>query len=154
MEILLDFWVPGTPVPQGSKIAVPRRRRDGGLSVWVAEDRSRRKRLAAWRGAISDVARIMWGERPQITGPVVFGAEFYLARPRSHYGRDGAIKKSAPAHHIVRPDIDKLVRGALDSITESGVWRDDSLVRSLESGKFYSGDRGQAGVRIKIWREA
>jgi len=81
--------------------------------------------------------------------PVRIEIQFYLPRPKSHYGtgkNKGALKESAPWYHIATPDIDKLVRCVLDALT--GVaWKDDSQVVSVTATKSYG---IMPGARIKV----
>lgn len=85
-----------------------------------------------------------------LLGAVRVEIDFYLPRPAS-------IKISKRNRPIVPPDIDKLVRGALDGIGQglngkSGdglIWGDDAQVVELHARKFYADDR-DPGARIKI----
>lgn len=78
------------------------------------------------------------------TGPVQLHVDFYLARP-----------KSVPAHrrpfHTKPPDLDKLVRAVCDSLTDAGIWEDDSQVIRLVAGKDYD-DTVETGVSIQVTR--
>src|SRR5206468_58994 len=69
------------------------------------------------------------------TGPVDVGLYFYFPRPKSHYrtGRNShLLKDPATEYKPSKPDLDKLVRAALDAITQSGrIWRDDAQVAGL-----------------------
>jgi hypothetical protein len=52
---------------------------------------------------------------------------FVRPRPLGHYGASGAVRSSAPAHPVTRPDVLKLARAAEDALTGI-VWRDDSQI--------------------------
>ena len=71
-----------------------------------------------------------YGQAPLMAGPVAVGMSFYFERPKSHMGTGrnvGTVKKSAPKHHIVKPDIDNLYKFALDCMVGI-VLKDDSQV--------------------------
>ena len=60
-----------------------------------------------------------------LDGPVIVTVDFYLPRPKSHYGTGrnaGALKPSAPAEHLTMPDLDKLTRAVGDALTRLA-WR-------------------------------
>lgn len=74
--------------------------------------------------------------------------DFYLPRPKSHYGKTG-LRKSAPEQHTGRVDVDNLAKAALDVLTDMGWWRDDGQVVSLTVTKCWS-DPAHAGADITI----
>jgi crossover junction endodeoxyribonuclease RusA len=135
----LVFFVPGIPAAQGSKRHV-----GGGVMIESS------KRLRPWRSAVIDAAdRVAKGV--SFHGPVKVEVGFAFPRPRHHYGTGrnlDRIKDSAPDHHHVAPDIDKLVRAILDALVEAGILRDDSLVVDLHAEKRY-GPRPGARVVIR-----
>lgn len=75
-------------------------------------------------------------------GPVRVEIVFYLRRPPS-------VKVTKRAMPIVPPDIDKLVRGALDGVSQGlngkvgdGIlWGDDAQVIELIAHKYYADNR-------------
>lgn len=74
-----------------------------------------------------------------IFGPVALDVIFYLPRPKSHYGTGknaNKLKNSAPTYVTTNPDIDKILRSALDSLTGIA-FRDDSQVVSITARKTY-----------------
>ncbi len=135
---VIEFEVPGEPQPQGSHQAYTRNGR-----AWVTSDNPR---LRPWRNAVCWHAREALGERPPLTGPVRVELWFSFARPRGHFGRRGLLP-SAPAGHAVRPDCDKLARGAIDALTEAGLWRDDAQVAELVATKAYA---ERSGLRVRV----
>ena len=71
------------------------------------------------------------------TEAVLVTLGFMFARPKSHYGTGAnarEIKRSAPAYKSTRPDLDKLVRAVLDSLTGI-VFVEDSQVAGLSAWK-------------------
>ena len=127
---MIAFVVPGIAAPQGSK-------RHVGRGIMVESS----ARLRPWRAAVTAAAAEARNGAPTITGPVNLAAVFAFPRPASHYGTGrnaGHLRPSAPAwpigHNI--GDLSKLIRAVEDAITDSGAWRDDSLVVSYHaSGK-------------------
>ncbi len=135
------FEVLGLPAPQGSKSAYVR----GGRAVVVdGSSRSGRERHARWRADVTDAARrartLIGGG--SFAGPVEVSVTFYFAPVKSDAYR---------TRHFVAPDIDKLVRSVLDSLTNSGLIHDDSLVFSLSAKKFYAQEvRGFVGASVVV----
>jgi crossover junction endodeoxyribonuclease RusA len=121
----LEFYVPGVPVPQGSK------RHVGGGRMIEAN-----KRLPKWRLDVKNVAREARAGR-QFVGAVALLLDFDMPRPKS-------VKRLRPH---VRPDLDKLVRAIGDALTLAGVWEDDGQVVVLHAQKRYA---EQPGVRIVV----
>lgn len=128
--------VTGTPVPQGSKSAYAVRNGDGEPTGQVNVTEGN-KALPAWRRRVRDHAK---QQGPLHAGPVSVMIDFHLPRPKSHY-RTGKyshqLKDNAPVFHTKKPDVDKLVRGILDSLTMAGTYTDDNQVISATGRKFW-----------------
>lgn len=142
----VEFTVLGEAKPQGSKKAIPKRY---GRGVNLVE--SAGEPLKWWRYYVSLEAHQAMAGRDKFEGAVGVSISFYFTRPASHFGTGknaGKLKKSSPVHHVVRPDIDKLTRAVLDSLTKR-VYRDDSCVVKLEVTKDYTG--GDARTEIEVW---
>jgi Holliday junction resolvase RusA-like endonuclease len=82
---------------------------------------------------------------PALTGvpldePVEVSIIFYLPRPKTVQDR---------IFPTVTPDIDKLARAVLDSLTDAGIYADDARVIRLTAQKLYADDRG-AGALIRV----
>ena len=108
----LQIRVPGVPAPQGSKRHVGRGR--------LIEQS---KRVGPWRDAVRAATAAQLGGKPYSYGaaaaPVAVQVEFYMPRPRTHYGTGrnaGTIRTSAPGRPATRPDVDKLARAVLDAL--------------------------------------
>lgn len=123
-------WVVGIPVPQGSKTGKAVKGR-----VVLYDDNA--KALKPWRNLVRATAVKQMALREIITGPVWVTLDFYMPRPAS-------VKRSYPS---VKPDVDKLSRAVLDSLTAADVWEDDARVVSLTAREWYA-DTNPAGVRI------
>jgi Holliday junction resolvase RusA-like endonuclease len=124
--------IEGLPKPQGSK------RVFNGRVVEAAGNA-----LKAWRKAIADECQKQVNDSHKlIFGPVEVTCVFYLPRPKT-------VSEAERRLPIVPPDIDKLARGLLDGIGQSGViWGDDSQVIELKAIKVYGTDFIGAEVKI------
>lgn len=139
----IEFFVPGTPRPQGSKRAFVR----GNRAMMVE---SAGQPLKDWRAAVRlEAGYAMDDQDPSdpFAGPVEIKLAFRFVRPKSHLLRDGSLAKGRSEHHTIRPDIDKLVRAVLDAMT-GVVWLDDSQVVAITASKGY-GSRAGVWVGIK-----
>jgi Holliday junction resolvase RusA-like endonuclease len=120
----LTFEVFGTPVPQGSKRVVTSR---SGKTLLI--DQSGEK-LRSWRSEVmaSALERAkMLGTQLPMPAPLCLRISFYFTKPKSS-------RNHMP---VVRPDLDKLVRAVLDSLTQAGVIEDDAQVVELHAEKRY-----------------
>lgn len=116
----LFLTVYGTPVPQGSKVAYGRRVVDANAA-----------RLEPWREAVKLATLRARDGRLPLEGPIEVVITFYLPRPKS------AAKRIVwPAK---KPDLDKLLRGAFDGITDGGGWGDDAQVVKTLAYKRFAG---------------
>lgn len=146
------IWCVGTPVPQGSKSGYIMGK--GDAARVVIQDGSSRKRRdgtnsraehAKWRAAVAKEARAWCTANEHGTpwdGPVAVDITFWLPRP-----------SSAPKWRWLpwtKPDIDKLVRSVLDSIS-GNVISGDSRVTDLAARKRYATtDDCLPGCRIAV----
>lgn len=127
-------WVPGTPIPQGSKSV------SKSGHAYEANKKTR-----PWRATVADCAAEARasGEAEMLEGPVAVSIAFYFQKPKS-------AKKSA-VYNEKKPDIDKLCRAIFDSITGILI-PDDSRVVCLTCVKYYAGGLLFPGTRIEISR--
>ena len=135
----IHFFIPGTPVPQGSK-------------KWVGRMIEANAQLGPWRSVVTAYTRqaMLAHKAAMLDEPLYISMTFYLRRPKAHYrtGKNsGLLKDSAPLFVQSTPDLDKLARAVNDGITDAGLWKDDSLVVSLNAQKRYA---EQPGVNIWI----
>lgn len=138
----IEFFVPGTPRPKGSK-----RHIGNGRMIEMS------KHLPAWHTAVGHACRKAMRNRRPIPASRAVGMviEFRFPRPKAHYrtGRfSGQLKPTAPVWHLQRPDIDKLERAILDACTGIA-FVDDSQVVNVNKHKGW-GDESNAGVRVSI----
>lgn len=137
----LTLWIPGVPVPQGS-------RRYVGRGITIDAD----ARLKPWRAdAIAAIQDKLGDDWTPISGAVQMHAVFRFVRPQSHY-RTGKfahlLKDSAPLHHIKAPDRDKLDRAVMDALTQAGFWRDDAQCWEALTTKAWT--QGTPGTRLDL----
>ena len=141
---LFDFFVPGTPRPQGSAKWV--RSKATGKSIPI-----KNKNLETWRGMVSVFAHnaMLRDGFDLMDSPVGVSLVFQFERPKSHF-RTGKyqheLKASAPARHTQTPDIDKLTRSVLDSLT-GVLYHDDSQVDHIVATKGWG---PRAGVDVIV----
>lgn len=121
----VDFFVAGTPAPQGSKRHV-----GGGRLVESS------RFVKPWRAAIATVAK---EQDALFDAPVSISALFILKRPQ---------RPKWPVHGT-RPDTDKLLRALLDGLT-GPLLADDSLVYRIEATKRYALDGEDTGVHVNV----
>ena len=109
------------------------------------------KRVKPWRRQVAAAYRDHdFGD--MLDGPVSVTVDFYLPRPKSHYGTGrnaGLLKPSAPNWHLTRPDGDKLTRAVGDALTRLA-WRDDSQIVAWHAYKHYASADHPVGAQITI----
>lgn len=90
-------------------------------------------------------------QRKGFDGPVRIDLEFFLHRPKAHFGtgkNSEKLKATAPAYHLQKPDLDNLTKAVFDALTTAGIWGDDTqVVESFQSKKWTA---KEPGVLIKI----
>lgn len=118
----ITFFVPGTPIPQGSKNAAVR---NGKAYMWEAN-----KNHKAWRDKVTAIAKEYEGSFTK-EQPVELHVDFIFDRPRS-------VPPNKRPHMSVKPDVSKLLRSVEDSITKANVWGDDARVVRLTGQKLYT----------------
>ena len=127
----LEIIVEGVPIPQGSF------RHIGNGRIIAANSK-----LNAWRNKIAEAAKRQVEVR-NYPGAVFVECVFIMPRPKS-------VKRES---HTVKPDVDKLIRACLDSVSLSRycqVIQDDSQVVRITANKFYS-ETGFTGAIIRIY---
>ena len=135
----VQFWTPGAPAPEGSKVF--KGFSGSGRAILVESS----KALKPWRerGALfARKAMADAGYSAPFIGPVTVDLAFVLPRPKS-------APKSKPVAAVKRPDLDKLVRACLDAITNICVG-DDSQVVGLKASKRIALPGEEPGCRITV----
>lgn len=146
------LFVPGRPVPQGSKSGFVNKK--SGRVMIVDKD----VRLPAWRMKVTAHARDLTQHHTTallfpLTEPVGIKIDFVLNRPKGHYGTGkfaDRVRPNAPRHPATMPDIDKLLRAILDALTDAQVWRDDGQVVWVQTAKHYADHTWPGGEGVHI----
>jgi Holliday junction resolvase RusA-like endonuclease len=134
----LQFTVLGRPVPAGSKRAFVIKK--GGVPTnRAAMVEDSKKRVRPWQELIKSAALDAMGATGPLDGPLILKVDFYLARPKAHYGSGrnaDRLKPGAPLYPAVKPDATKLLRGLEDALTGLA-WHDDAQVVDQAARKRY-----------------
>jgi Holliday junction resolvase RusA-like endonuclease len=153
-RVVLRFAVYGDPQTAGSKQAfVPLHpvtkqpyRKNGRIVVSVVDDNPKGK---GWKRDVAAVARVRWGARPLLTGPLAVQMVVFKLRPKSHYGTGrnaDRLKPDAPDYPDLRPDVLKLARAVEDALTQV-LWHDDAQIVHEELRKEWG---PRAGVEVAV----
>ena len=138
---MIELWIPGDPVPQ------PRQKFDRRSGrTYIDSDH----KIHSWKERLFLFAKGKL-EKPY-EGPVNLTADFFVRRPKSHYGTGRNAKKLKPSAPLYPAnarsgDVDNLVKAVADALTEAGIWRDDGQVCHAVIGKHYS---DEPGVLVKV----
>ena len=128
---LIHAFIPGKPIPQGS------------VNVYGGRVVSVKPELRRWRDSIRAALLARHHGEP-LDGPISVALAIQISPPQRP-------RWPLPA---VKPDLDKLVRAALDSMsttsTQLGVITDDARVTSITAAKTY---HHTPGVLITITQE-
>jgi Holliday junction resolvase RusA-like endonuclease len=141
----IEFFVPGTAAPGGSKKAFvnPKTNR-----VVVLDDAKNNK---GWRSTVALFGSQAMAGKDPLQGPLFVAFTFHQARPKGHFGSGknaAVVKPSAPAFPTSKPDTTKLIRAAEDALKHI-CWYDDSQIVHQIGRKVYS---ERPGLRITIKR--
>jgi len=127
----------GTPIPEGSLKAFAFRRKNGKLGTSLVHQNPS---LESWRESIADAYKQRGGKFYDKHVPVEFVTlTFRMPKPKS-------VKRLMPS---VKPDLDKLIRGVLDALSDVAYVDDGQVVRFIEVKKIYS-DLAEAGVEFEL----
>ncbi|WP_423488010.1 RusA family crossover junction endodeoxyribonuclease [Mycobacteroides sp. PCS013] len=125
----IQFFVPGSPAPQGSK-------RHVGRGILIESS----KAVGPWRERVA-LAAHAHAQGPD-DGPLCVDLEFVMPRPKT-------APKTFTRFATKRPDIDKLARACLDAMT-SVCYLDDSQIISLTARKRIAEPAETPGVRVTL----
>lgn len=132
------FEAIGLPSPQGSKSAFVR----GNRAVIVdGTSKAGRQKHVNWRDTVTSAAMQAKVEGLLQEGPVSVEMEFFLPLPASDPHR---------TLHSTKPDVDKLIRSVFDSLTNSGLIKDDAQIGCTSATKVYARDGHYTGVRVTV----
>jgi len=127
----VSFEVEGLPAPQGSKTAVTN---GGRARVIEGGSKTGRKSHADWRLAVHQAAAdaITADIDAPLDGPLEVWITFRFPMPLS---RSAVVRRTGWAWKDKKPDLDKLARSTCDSLTTSGLVKDDSKIVRLHCEK-------------------
>ncbi len=129
---VLAIFVAGKPAPQGSK-------RHVGNGVMIESS----KKVKPWRQDVREACLVDGQPTVHIPGAVTVRLHFVMPRPL-------ATPKTRTPLAIKKPDIDKLARAVLDSLSSAGVWEDDARVIELHATKRIAELGETTGVHIVV----
>lgn len=122
---MIEFNLPFEAKPQGSKNAFRR----GNRIVLVEASKDLKPHRQSVSMEIRRQALAQGWAQAQKDEPIFVLLEFGLTRPKTVRRR----------FHIVKPDLDKLIRFTLDAITQAGnIWIDDSQAVFIVASKQYA----------------
>ncbi len=135
---MISFFVPGIPIPKGSRKNFICRR------TGVIRSKDDNPKTKPWEIAIASVSRGKMSGLLPMAGPVGMKVTFQMPR------RKGTPKS---AHwHTKKPDVDKLERALLDGLKTGGVFVDDSQVCRIDKEKKYAfPGSGEIGSGPGVW---
>lgn len=141
----------GTPAPKGSARAFINKK-TGRAFVAPGGAKTTEKKLKSWDASVR--AELLEKLGPLLSGPVYVQRplhvelHFRMLRPGSHWSKKGGLLPSAPIAPATKPDIDKITRATLDSMTGLA-FDDDSRIVSLLVTKLYAAP-GQEGALLVV----
>lgn len=152
-ELIAEFTVVGTPVPQGSMRSFERAGRTFTKS-------SNAGPLEKWRGDIRNACTRLWHGRdlmvPELSSaPIQIRLVFRQERPKGHYlpanskRPEPVLREGMPTWWPGGKDLDKLARAVLDALTNV-LYQDDSQVVSLGAVKRFAEPGEQPGVDVRV----
>lgn len=149
--MLISFFVEGVPAPKGSGRAM-RSYSTGKVIYRPASSDAGEAKLKAWDAAVRAAAL---GLAPEVreamrkARAVAVGVDFALPRPKRHYASDGLLRGGCAGEpHVVKPDLDKLVRSTIDGLV--ALFGDDNKVcKLLPTEKRYAA-AGKPGALLTV----
>ena len=153
---MITLEVFGTPAPKGSSRPMLNRK-TGKAFTFKGGSPQNAEKLTTWDNNVRAAAASACGSvgAPPFVDTALFVAIlFRLARPSGHWGKGkqaGQLSRTAPLLPRGKPDIDKLARSTLDSMTGI-VFDDDSRIVQLVLSKVYAAPGGE-GATISIDRK-
>ena len=136
----VTFTAYGDPQPKGSTRAFAMPIKGDPKGRYRAVTTSANKKLKPWSAEMRVAAREAAGEK-FFRGAIVVTVEFGLVRPKS-------VKVTKRPYPSVKPDLDKLVRATIDTL--SGVlFEDDAQVVAVQATKVYSTGAAYTSVTVQ-----
>lgn len=133
---MIKFFVAGVPQPKGSAKAFYIKSLSRAV---VTQDNAAKQK--PWASSISYLTQRNMDGQTRFTACNI-DISFVMPRPKKHFGAKGLKANFLLAHHLTKPDIDKLVRCVLDALKQGGAFEDDSRVVSIRAEKKYGMQTG------------
>jgi len=129
---VIEFFVAGEPIPQGSKKLVP----VNGCSLLVDDN----PKTKGWRKRVKTAAWLAMDDEAIHNGPVGIKVVFAFDRPPS----------TEFDTKCTKPDVDKLVRAVFDAM-KGTIYSDDCRVIELSAQKVYvGGEYPSQGAYLRV----
>lgn len=128
---MIQVFVPGKPIPQGSKNGFIR----GGRVVLVEAN----KALPAWRKAVSEKLEAANVSCEPMQGAVELRCYFLMPKAKSNKSEYPTVRNG---------DLDKLLRAIGDAATDAGVIEDDAQICKIVAYKLWAD--AESGVVIEL----
>ena len=141
---MIEFTIPGNPVPQGR----PRAGRAGRRIVMYDPKESRE-----YKRYVSLIAR-QHAPKTLLKGPLSVRIKIYRKIPKSTTKKDRALISEGIKRPVTKPDTDNYTKSVLDALNGI-IYKDDSQVTDLYASKYYS-DNPRVELKIQeidIYRE-
>ena len=100
----------------------------------------------AWKAAVKAAWR--QAKEESFSGHLRLNLQFMIPRPKGHLTTRGALTKSAPRHHIGKPDIDNLCKAVMDALTNASAYGDDCQIVELRVGKVWVNELGGCMITL------
>lgn len=138
--MFVEFVARGVPIPQGSKTIMKSKRSE---KSWLVDNNA--KKLRTWRECVANAGvNAMQGRDPLRNVKVIM--VFNVGeRPKSYFTSKGKPSSKWRMYPNKKPDVDKLIRAVLDSLTGVCFADDAEVVQVCALKRF-----GNPGVWIKI----
>jgi len=136
--------IEGIPIAQGSLVSNGQGR---GLR------HSNEPKLKPWRYTVVQAINSNRPKNWDPSLPLSITATFRFSRPAAHFGTGrnaNTLRDSAPIHHHVKPDLDKLTRAIGDAIEASGLVRGDQQITAWNIAKRYTVNDETPGVLLTL----
>jgi Holliday junction resolvase RusA-like endonuclease len=133
MPHFIEIFIPGKIVPKGR----PRLDRKRGRLYTPKKTRDYERYVAMMLRAY-----IMQNNVQRYEGAVCIKIIAVIQTPKRAKWTDP---------HLTKPDLDNIVKIALDACTLADVWRDDKLVTWIDASKRRTMPDEQPGLALKLW---
>lgn len=134
---MIEFTIPGDPVPQGR----PRAGRAGRRIVMYDPKESRE-----YKRYVSLIAR-QHAPKTLLKGPLSVEMKIYRKIPKSTTKKDRALISEGIKRPVTKPDTDNYTKSVLDALNGI-IYKDDSQVTDLYASKYYS-DNPRVELKIQ-----